>query len=62
MAKNQFVVKYNEATDLYLTVYNPDYNLCQWGAVGMALTFSTLEQAQAIALGINSGTVGTTKP
>lgn len=62
MGQQQYVVKYNDTTDLYLVVYNPDYNLCQWGSVDVALTWETLQDAQNIAASINSGTIGTTKP
>lgn len=62
MGQQTYVVRYNEQTDLYLTVFNPDYNLCQWGGVENAITFETLEDAQNIANMINSGTVGTVKP
>ena len=42
MPKNQFVVKFNEATDLYLKVYSPVFENCQWAGVEEAITWSTL--------------------
>lgn len=62
MPANQFVVKFDVNTNLYMISYNPDYTRCQWGNANHAIVFGTLEEAEAIAAGINSGTVGTTKP
>lgn len=62
MPQNEFVVKYNEDTELYMTVFSPNYVFCQWGSAENALVFDTLEDAQEIATMINSGTVGTPKP
>jgi len=58
----EFVVKINETTKLYMISYNTEYSRCQWGNVNDAVIFDTLEEAEAIATGINSGTVGTPKP
>lgn len=62
MPHTEYVVKYNESTDLYMTVYAPEYRNCQWGSPQNALTWSSLQDAQTVATLINSGTVGTTKP
>ena len=64
MAREVFVVKYNEGTDLYMIQYNSQYSLCQWGNITnpQVMEWSTLAAAQAVAASINSGTVGTTKP
>jgi hypothetical protein len=61
MPKQEFVVKYNEQTDLYLTSYS-DPEHCTWGSPSVALTWGTLAQAQSVAAAIGGGTVGTTKP
>lgn len=55
------VVQYNNQTDLYLTVYDPEYSQCQWGSLEAALSFPTLKAAQDMAKGIGHGTVGTVK-
>jgi hypothetical protein len=62
MGQQQYVVQYNDVTDLYLVVYDPDYNNCKWGNAESALTWTTLEGAQAMAASIGHGTVGTPKP
>ena len=62
MPKNQFVVKFNEATDLYLKVYSPVFENCQWAGVDEAIAWETLDQAETVASLIGNGTVGTTKP
>lgn len=58
MPKEQFVVKLNDTTDLFLTYYSTDPAHCLWGAVNDALTWPTLLQAQNIAASIGSGPVG----
>jgi len=62
MPQNQSVVKINESTDLYLKVYCPVFENCQWAGVQEAITWETLDQAETVAGLIGSGTVGTTKP
>lgn len=64
MPQNQFVVKYNDAVELYMIFYSPNYYLCEWGAITHPdlLVWSTLGDARAIATSINSGTVGLPKP
>lgn len=62
MAKDLFVVKYNESTDLYLLVYCTVWENCQWTSPGNAAIWNTLAQAQNVASLIGHGTVGTTKP
>lgn len=62
MGQQKYVVQYNNQTDLYLTVFNPNYDLCQWGSLENALTFNTMEDAQYIAAMIDNGTVGTVRP
>lgn len=62
MPQNQFVVKLNETTDLYLKVYSPVWEHCQWAGSEEAITWETLDQAETVAGLIGSGTVGTTKP
>jgi len=62
MAQNQFVVKINESTDLYLKTYCPVFENCQWAGPEDAITWETLDQAETVASLIGSGTVGTTKP
>jgi len=59
---NEFVVQLNDQTELFLTVYNPNQDSCQWGNLEDAIIFSTLEEAQSLAASIGGGTVGTTKP
>lgn len=64
MGQQQYVVKYNDTTDLYMISYDPIYSNCTWGSVDnpSLMIWSTLEAAQNVAASINSGTVGTTKP
>lgn len=62
MPQNEFVVQFNEQTDLYMTVFNPEYSQCQWGNLENAITFTSLEKAQEVATMINSGTVGVPRP
>ncbi len=51
----------NPSVDLYLTYYSTDPAHCLWGNIRDALTWATLEQAQAVAASIGGGTVGTPK-
>ena len=62
MPQLKYVVKFNEATDLYLIVYSTVWENCQWGSPNDAITWSTLAQAESVAALIGHGTVGTTKP
>lgn len=61
MPKTEYVVKFNENTDLYLMSYS-DPQHCTWGSPNVALTWATLPEAQSVAAQIGGGTVGTTKP
>jgi len=61
MPKGEFVVKLNDTTDLFLTVYSTSPELCQWGSVEEAIILPTLEQAQSLALSIGGGTIGLPK-
>lgn len=62
MGQKQYVVKLDQATDLYLTVYSVVWENCQWGSPSSAITWTTLEQAQNVATSVGHGTLGTTKP
>lgn len=62
MPKQQFVVKLNATDELYLLVYSPVFENCQWTSADNASTWNTLAEAQAVATLIGHGTVGTTKP
>lgn len=62
MPREEYVVRLSETSDMYMIGYNPIFENCTWGNPENAVIFDTLEEAQEIALGINSGTVGTTKP
>lgn len=65
MNKDQnFVVKYNDTTDLYLLTYCPDYDGCTWTSADNpnVMTWNNLQDAQSMASLIGHGTVGTTKP
>lgn len=62
MSKQLYVVKLNENTELYLTVFSPGYENCQWSSADQAITWTSLEDAQTVANAIGHGTVGTTKP
>ena len=62
MPQLKYVVKFNEATDLYLIVYSTVWDNCQWGSPNDAITWNTLAQAESVASLIGHGTVGTTKP
>ena len=53
MAQNQFVVKINESTDLYLKTYCPVFENCQWAGPEEAITWETLDQAETVASLIN---------
>ena len=61
MPIQKYVVKINETTDLYLKVYSPTWENCQWGSPSDAITWTTLDQAQSVAAMIGHGTVGTPK-
>lgn len=58
MAKNEFVVL-NPANDLFLTGFVGETPM--WGSLSNAITYSTLEEAEAQAAAIGGGTVGTPK-
>lgn len=62
MPREEYVVRLSETSDMYMIGYNPIFENCTWGNPANAVVFNTLEEAQQIALGINSGTVGTSKP
>jgi len=63
MARNLYVVKFNETTDLFMIHYDPNYSLCEWGGPNHpdVMTWETLAAAQQVAASINGGTVGTPK-
>jgi hypothetical protein len=69
MSHQEFVVKWpagDNGTDVdsYLQSYSSPVSIqnCNWGNPETAMDFGTLQAAQNFANGINSGTVGTTKP
>lgn len=64
MGNKNFVVKFNESTDLYLLTYSPNYSECTWTSADNpdVMNWNTLQDAQTMASLIGHGTVGTTKP
>lgn len=62
MPKTEYGVKYSETINTWLISYQDNYQNLVWGAASAAISFDTLEDAQALAAAINGGTVGTTKP
>lgn len=62
MPQEEYVVKFNETTNLYLTVYHSNSDNHEWGNAEDAIKFETLGEAQSLAAAIGGGTVGTTKP
>jgi hypothetical protein len=58
MPKQEFVVKLNEQTDLFLVYYSTDPAHCQWGAIHDAIKFSTIEEANVVANAIGGGSLG----
>lgn len=59
-----FVVYNYEDNGLYLTaeITSPGGVMYQWGDPRNALEYETLQEAEAKAVEIGGGTVGTTKP
>lgn len=62
MPQQEFVVRFNETSDMYLTFYSSDLTHCLWGNLRDAIIYSTLAAAQSVAASIGGGTVGTPKP
>ena len=64
MPQNNWVVQDTEV-NLFLIVYNPDPHYCQWGNVGSAITFPTIEDTEPVieTLGGYAGKyIGTNPP
>jgi len=62
MANEEFVIKLNDQTELYLKIYSPVWENCQWAGPDEAITWESLADAEEMAQNIGHGTVGTTKP
>jgi len=62
MPREEFVIRLSEDSTLYCIGYTTTFNSCIWGNVDNAVVWETLAEAEAAALAINSGTVGTSKP